>query len=150
MAKKLGVGVIGCGNISAAYFRLAPLFKGIEMRACADVNMEAAKARAKEFEPRAETVDELLADDEVDIVVNLTVPSAHYEISRRVLEAGKHVYSEKPFVLSVKEGLDLKKRAEKADLRIGSAPNTFLGGAHQLARSLVDSGSLGKITSGTC
>jgi predicted dehydrogenase len=150
MARKLGVGVIGCGNISAAYFRLAPLFKGIEIRACADIDMDAAKARATEFGLRAETVDELLRDDEVDIVVNLTIPAAHYEVSKQVLDAGKHVYSEKPFVLSVKEGLDLKKRAEKKKLRIGSAPDTFLGGAHQLARSIIDGGSLGRITSGTC
>jgi len=150
MARKLGVGVIGCGNISAAYFRLAPLFKGIEMRACADINMDAAKARAKEFKLRADTVDDLLGANDVDIVVNLTIPAAHYAISKQVIDAGKHVYSEKPFVLSVKEGLDLKKRADKSGLRIGSAPDTFLGGAHQLARSIVDSGQLGKITSGTC
>lgn len=150
MAKKLGVGVIGCGNISAAYFRLAPLFRGIEMRACADINAEAAKARAAEFGLRAETVDGLLAATDVDIIVNLTVPAAHYEVSKQILDAGKHVYSEKPFVLSVAEGLDLKKRAEKKGLRIGSAPDTFLGGAHQLARAIVDSGKLGRITSGTC
>src|SRR3954462_13078492 len=150
MAKKLGVGVIGCGNISAAYFRLAPLFKGIEMRACADINIDAAKPRAKEFSLRAETVDGLLKAGDIDIIVNLTIPAVHYDVSRQVLDAGKHVYSEKPFVLSVKEGLDLKKRAEKKGLRIGSAPDTFLGGAHQLARHLVASGKLGKITSGTC
>ena len=150
MAKKLGVGVIGCGNISAAYFRLAPLFKGIEMRACADIDMKAAKARAKEFDLRAETVDGLLKASDIDIIVNLTIPAVHYEVSRQVLDAGKHVYSEKPFVLSVKEGLDLKKRAEKKGLRIGSAPDTFLGGAHQLARHLIDGGKVGKITSGTC
>lgn len=150
MASKLGVGVIGCGNISAAYFKLAPLFKGIEMRACADINMDAARTRAKEFGLRAETVDGLLAAQDVDIVVNLTVPAVHYEVSRQILDAGKHVYSEKPFVLSVKEGLDLKKRAEKKGVRIGSAPDTFLGGAHQLVRSLVDRGTVGKITSGTC
>ena len=150
MAKKLGVGVIGCGNISAAYFRLSPLFKGIEMRACADINMDAAKARAKEYKLRAETVDGLLRARDIDIIVNLTVPAVHCQVSRQVLDAGKHVYSEKPFVLSVKEGLDLKKRAEKAGLRIGSAPDTFLGGAHQLARNLIDSGRIGKITSGTC
>jgi predicted dehydrogenase len=149
MAKTMGVGVIGCGNISAAYFRLAPLFRGIEMRACADINMDAAKARAKEFNVRAETVEGLLKAKDIDIVVNLTVPAAHYGISKQVLDAGKHVYSEKPFVLSVKEGLDLKKRAAKKKLRIGSAPDTFLGGAHQLARNLVDSGKVGKITSGT-
>ena len=150
MAKTLGVGVIGCGNISTAYFTPAPLFRGIEMRACADINMDAARARAKEFGLRAETVEELLGDDAVDIVVNLTVPAVHYEVSRQALDAGKHVYSEKPFVLSVKEGLDLKKRAERKKLRVGSAPDTFLGGAHQLARHLIDSGKVGKITSGTC
>ena len=150
MARKLGVGVVGCGNISAAYFGLAPLFKGIEMRACADVNPDAAKARAKEFGLRADTVEGLMKARDVDIVVNLTIPAAHYEVSKAALDAGKHVYSEKPFVLSLKEGLDLRKRAEKKGLRIGSAPDTFLGGAHQLARSLIDSGKLGKITSGTC
>ena len=150
MAKKLGVGVIGCGNISAAYFTLAPLFKGIEMRAGADLNLDVAQARAKEFGVRAETVEGLLAADDIDIIVNLTIPAAHFEVSKGILDAGKHVYSEKPFVLSVKEGLDLKKRADKKGLRVGSAPDTFLGGAHQLARHLVDSGKVGKITSGTC
>jgi predicted dehydrogenase len=150
MARKLGVGVIGCGNISAAYMRHAPLFRGIEMRACADIDMQAAKARAKEFSLRAETVEELLRDPEIDIIVNLTIPAAHYEVSKAILDAGKHVYSEKPFVLSVREGLDLQKRAEKRGLRVGSAPDTFLGGAHQLARHLVDQGKIGKITSGTC
>ena len=150
MAKKLGVGVIGCGNISTTYLGLAPLFRGIEMRACADINMDAARARAKEYKVRAETVDNLLKSDDIDIVVNLTIPAVHYDVSKQVLDAGKHVYSEKPFVLSVKEGLDLKKRAEKKNLRVGSAPDTFLGGAHQLARNLIDSGKLGRITSGTC
>lgn len=150
MAKRLRVGVIGCGNISAAYFRLAPLFRGIEMRACADIDMQAAKARAKEFSLRADTVEDLLAAKDIDIVVNLTVPAVHYEVSKAVLDAGKHVYSEKPFVLSVKEGLDLKRRAEKKGLRVGSAPDTFLGGAHQLARNLIDGGKVGRITSGTC
>ncbi|TIT48478.1 MAG: Gfo/Idh/MocA family oxidoreductase, partial [Mesorhizobium sp.] len=150
MAKKLGIGVIGCGNISKAYFSFAPLFRGIEMRACADINMDAAKARAKEFKLRAETVEGLLKADDIDIIVNLTVPAVHYEVSKQILDAGKHVYSEKPFVLSVKEGLDLKKLAEREGLRIGSAPDTFLGGAHQLVRNLIDTGKLGKITSGTC
>jgi predicted dehydrogenase len=150
MARKLGVGIIGCGNISAAYLNLAPLFKGVEMRACADIDVKAAQARAKEFGVRAETVDGLLGSDDIDIVVNLTIPAAHYAVSKSILDAGKHVYSEKPFVLSVREGLDLKKRAEKKGLRIGSAPDTFLGGAHQLVRSLIDTGKVGRITSGTC
>jgi len=150
MAKKLGVGIIGCGNISTTYLGLAHLFKGIEMRACADINMAAAKTRAMEYGVRAATVDGLLEADDIDIVVNLTVPAVHYAVSRQALDAGKHVYSEKPFVLAVKEGLDLRKRAGKKKLRVGSAPDTFLGGAHQLARSLIDGGAVGKITSGTC
>ena len=151
MARKLGVGIVGCGNISAAYFSLAPLFKGIKVMACADINPAAAKARAKEFGVRAEaTVEDLMKAKDVDIVVNLTVPAVHYAISRQALDAGKHVYSEKPFVLDVKEGLDLKKRADKQGLRVGSAPDTFLGGAHQQARHLVDSGAVGRITGGTC
>lgn len=150
MAKKLGVGIIGCGNISTTYLGLAPLFRGIEMRACADINMTAARARAKEYGIRAATVDELLADKEIDIVVNLTVPAVHYAVSKQAIDAGKHVYSEKPFVLAVAEGLDLRKRATRKKLRVGSAPDTFLGGAHQLARNLIDRGAVGKITSGTC
>jgi predicted dehydrogenase len=150
LAKALGVGVIGCGNISATYFKFAPLFRGIEMRACADLNMAAAKARAKEFSLRAETVEGLLSAKDIDIVVNLTIPAVHHEVSRQILDAGKHVYSEKPFVLSVKDGVDLKKRAERKGLRVGSAPDTFLGGSHQLVRHLIDTGKVGAITSGTC
>lgn len=150
MDRNLRVGVIGCGNISAAYIKLAPLFRGIEMRACADIDPSAAKARAQEFGLRAESVKNLLAADDIDIVVNLTIPAAHYEVSRAILEAGKHVYSEKPFVLALDEGLELGRLARKKGLRIGSAPDTFLGGAHQFARSLVDSGKIGTITSGTC
>ncbi len=149
MARKMKVGVVGCGNISTAYFKLSKLFKGLEIVACADVNKAAAEAQAKAFGLRAESVKNLLGADDVDIVVNLTIPAAHYEVSKAALDAGKHVYSEKPFVLSVKEGQDLAKRAEKKKLRVGSAPDTFLGGAHQLVRSIVDSGAVGRITSGT-
>jgi predicted dehydrogenase len=150
MAKTLGVGVIGCGNISAAYMRLAPLFRGIEIIACADIDVDAARRRAAEFSLRAETIDGLLRSEDVSLVVNLTVPSAHYAVSGEILDAGKHVYSEKPFVLHVGEGKALGQRAQDKGLRVGSAPDTFLGGAHQLARRLVDSGRIGKVTGGTC
>jgi predicted dehydrogenase len=149
MTKVLGVGIIGCGNISTAYLRLAPMFKAIEVRAVADINMDAARARAAEFGVRADSVDALLAADDIDVVVNLTIPAAHFEVSKRVLEAGKHVYSEKPFVLSLQEGAELKRIAEAGGLRIGSAPDTFLGGAHQQARALIDDGTVGRVTSGT-
>ncbi|KGF70122.1 oxidoreductase [Hoeflea sp. BAL378] len=150
MTKILGVGIIGCGNISAAYLKFAALFRGIEIRACADINPEAAKARAEEFGVRAESVDALLSAADIDIIVNLTVPAVHYQVSAQALDAGKHVYSEKPFVLSVEEGRDLAQRAAKKGLRVGSAPDTFLGGAHQLARRIIDSGAAGRITGGTC
>ncbi len=149
MTGTLGIGIIGCGNISASYFRLAPLFKGLEVRACTDLNMAAAEARAKEFGVKAQPIDELLANPDVDVVINLTIPDAHFAVTSRALEAGKHVYSEKPFVLSVEQGLELKKLADARSLRVGSAPDTFLGGAHQLARKLIDDGELGTITAGT-
>ena len=150
MPEQLGVGIMGCGNISAAYMKLAPLFRGFEIRACADISEEAARARAEEFGLRAETVDGLLAADDIDIIVNLTIPAAHFQVSSAILEAGKHVYSEKPFVLSVSEGRTLAALAASKGLRIGSAPDTFLGGSHQLARHLIDTGAVGKITGGTC
>ena len=83
MAKELGVGIIGCGNISTTYFGLAPLFKGLKVRACADINMKAAEVRAEEYRVKAQTIDELLANDEIDVVVNLTIPDAHYRVSKR-------------------------------------------------------------------
>jgi len=145
----LGVGIIGCGNISSAYLRLAPLFAAIEIRAVADIDPDLAKARAAEFGVRAETVQDLLAADDIDVVVNLTIPAAHFDVSAAILTAGKHVYSEKPFVLSVAEGRELAALAEPRGLRVGSAPDTFLGGAHQLARQTVDSGRVGRVVSGT-
>ena len=148
--EKLGIGIIGCGNISAAYMRLAPMFRTIEMRACADVNMDAAAARAEEFGIRAMDVAGLLNADDIDIVVNLTVPAAHFDVSKSILEAGKHVYSEKPFVLSQEEAAALAEIAKSKGLRVGSAPDTFLGGSHQLARHLIDTGAIGTVTSGTC
>ncbi|WP_417257468.1 Gfo/Idh/MocA family protein [Celeribacter sp.] len=149
--KKLGVGIIGCGNISKAYLDLAPNFKAIEVRAVADINMEAAQGRASEYEGvRAETVDALLAADDLDLIINLTIPAAHFEVTKRILEAGKHAYSEKPYVLSLEEGEELRAICEKTGLRVGSAPDTFMGGAHQMVRDLIDSGKVGTITSGTC
>ena len=92
MKTKLGIGVIGCGNISAAYFTLCPRFEGIEIVACADINPVAATARAAEFGVRAETVDELLAARDVDIVLNLTIPAVHYQVTLQALVAGKHAF----------------------------------------------------------
>lgn len=149
MTDALGVGIIGCGNISSTYFRLAPLFRGLELRACADVNKAAAEARSAEYGVRAQTVEALLANPEVDVLLNLTIPAAHFAISKQGLEAGKHVYSEKPLVLTVEQGLELRALSEQSGKRVGCAPDTFLGGAHQQARQLIDDGKIGTITAGT-
>ena len=148
--KTLGVGIIGCGNISWAYLTLAKKFKHIEVKAVADMNMAAAEARAKEFGVKAQSVKDILNNDDVQIIVNLTVPAVHYKVSKQILDAGKHVYSEKPLTLSYKDALALQKYAGKKKLRVCSAPDTFLGGSHQLARKAIDDGKIGKIVSGTC
>lgn len=148
--KTFGIGIIGCGNISASYLKLAPLFKSLDVRAVADLNMDAARARATEFSVRADTIEALLGADDIDIVVNLTVPAAHFEVTTKILNAGKHAYSEKPFVLSLIEGEALRRLAEVQGLRVASAPDTFLGGAHQLARAAIDEGDVGEIIGGTC
>jgi len=150
MTRELGVGIIGCGNISTTYFSLAPLFKGLKVLACADINVQAAEARAKEYGVRAQTIDALLANDEIDVVVNLTIPDAHFPVSKAILEAGKHVYSEKPLVLSLEQGEELRRIAKAKNLAVGCAPDTFLGGAHQLARKFIDDGGIGRVTSGAC
>ncbi len=149
MAKTYGVGIMGAGNISSSYLRLAPLFKGLEVRAVADILPAAAQKRAEEFGVRAQTPDELLKNSELDVIVNLTIPSTHYSVSMDIISAGKHSYSEKPFVLSLEEGEKLKGAAESRGLLVGSAPDTFLGGAHQQARDIIDSGVVGEIKSGT-
>jgi predicted dehydrogenase len=149
MARKLKVGVVGCGNISATYFKYAPLFRGLEIAACADLDMGLAEARAKEHGVKAMTPDALLASPGIDIVLNLTVPSAHFAVSMAAVKAGKHVYSEKPLTLSLKDGLALKAATERRGVKLACAPDTILGGAHQLARKAVDEGAIGKVTAGT-
>ena len=149
MTDNLRIGVMGCGNIAATYFRLSPLFKGIEITACADLNPGMAKARAREYSVKAMTPAELLASKNVDLILNLTVPDAHFGVSLAAVKAGKHAYSEKPLVLSMKDGMALKKAADAKKVRVGCAPDTFLGGAHQRARKALDDGDVGKITSGT-
>lgn len=147
---QLGVGIIGAGNISAAYLRLGPMFKSLKMVAIADINMDTAHARAAEFGVRADTVDDMLKAADVDVIVNLTIPDVHYAVTKSILEAGKHAYSEKPLVLTLAEGEDLRALAAAKNLQIGSAPDTFLGGAHQQARAAIDSGKTGRIIGGTC
>jgi predicted dehydrogenase len=143
------VGLIGCGNISAAYLRAAPNFPELRIACCADLNESQAAARAEEFELRAVSIDALLSDPEVEVVLNLTTPQAHVPVGLDAIAHGKHVHAEKPLATSTAEGRRLIEAAQKAGLRVGSAPDTFLGGAHQTARKLIDDGAIGEPLSGT-
>lgn len=145
----LGLGLIGAGNISMTYLRNAALFRGLRLVACADISAEAARARAAEYGIRALSVDALLADPEVDLVLNLTVPAVHFEISNAALSAGKHVFTEKPLATSVADGRRLVAEARARGLLLGSAPDTFLGAAGRRARHLVDDGAIGRPVAGT-
>jgi predicted dehydrogenase len=146
---KVGVGVIGCGVISGAYLKAAKGFPILDIRGLADVVPAAAEARAQEFGLQAAGIDALLADPSIEIILNLTVPKAHVAVGLQALEAGKHVYSEKPLGVAFKDGKRLLERAAKKRLRVGSAPDTFLGGAHQTCRRLIDSGKIGTPVGGT-
>ncbi|TFL16314.1 Gfo/Idh/MocA family protein [Jannaschia formosa] len=145
-----GIGILGAGNISESYLSRAPLFAGIEVRAVADLDPARAAARAETFGVRAETVEGLLAAPDIDIVVNLTVPTAHHAVTCAILEAGKHAYSEKPLALTLADARDIAARADRAGRRVGCAPDTFLGASHQESRRLIDAGAVGRIVHGTC
>ena len=149
MTKPVKIGVIGCGNISGAYLTAARTFPILEIVALADTRPEAARARAAEFNLRAVSVTDLLADAEVEIVLNLTVPNAHVEVGLAAIAAGKHVYSEKPLGVSLVDGRRLAAAAAAKGRRLGCAPDTFLGGSHQTARALIDSGAIGSPVGGT-
>lgn len=144
------VGIIGCGVISAAYLRMLKTFPALRVVACADLLVERAEQRAREFDvPRACAPQELLQDPEVELVVNLTIPQAHADVSLAALEAGKHVYSEKPLALDRSQGQRLRDLAAAKSLRVGCAPDTFLGGGLQTARKLIDDGWIGEPVAAT-
>jgi predicted dehydrogenase len=147
--KPVGIGVIGCGNISAAYLTAAKKFPILNLIALSDADPAAAQARAAEFSLPARPVDALLADPAVEIVLNLTVPKAHVDVGLKAIGAGKHVHSEKPLGVTVAEARRLIDAAAAKGLRLGCAPDTFLGGAHQTARRAVDEGLIGRPIGGT-
>ena len=142
------IGLIGCGNIAETYFRSEKYFNNINFIACADINKDSADLCAKHNNIKSLTVSDLLQDNEVDIVLNLTIPQAHYEVSKMVLDAGKHVYSEKPISINLSDAKELVKLANKNNLYFGNAPDTFLGGGGQLSRKFIDNGDVGKILTG--
>ncbi len=144
----LKVGLVGCGHIAETYFRSQKYFNNIEIISCADINAEASKKCAQEYNIEAQEVDDLLADKKINIVLNLTNPQAHYEIIKKTLLAGKHSYCEKPLSTNYDHGAELLQLANDNNLYIGNAPDTFLGGGAQLARQLIDQNEIGDIKLG--
>ncbi len=142
------VGVVGCGNISDIYLKNAPRFRDIVVTACADLNADAATRQAERYAIDALSVEDLLKSDGVDIVLNLTIPEAHTEVSLEALQAGKHVYSEKPLATSLADGVAIMDLAKAKGLRVGAAPDTVLGAGVQEARALIDGGAIGKPLTG--
>jgi len=140
---KTVIGLIGCGNISDAYLRGAAHSNAIRVKACSDLRPEAAQAKAAEYGVSAMPVQQLLADPEISIVVNLTVPMTHAAVSQQILNAGKHAYSEKPLAANFADSAGLMELSRARNLRVGCAPDTFLGASHQACRRLIDSGAIG-------
>jgi predicted dehydrogenase len=149
LGDQIGVGIIGCGKISQAYFDGAKTFKVLNIVACADLNEAAAQAKAEENGCEVLSIAKLLAHPEIQLVINLTIPAAHAAVSRDILKAGKHAYCEKPLTVEVEDARDLLVLAKSKDLLIGCAPDTFFGAGIQTCREIVDSGEVGTITSGT-
>ena len=148
MNKIFKVGLIGCGHISETYFRAEKYFNNIKIVKCAYINLKNALKCAKTYKIKAVTVNELLKDKEVEIILNLTIPKAHYQVAKQALINGKHVYSEKPLAINFNDGKELLKIAKKKKLYIGNAPDTFLGGGIQKSKELVDKKIIGKINLG--
>ncbi|MET4061872.1 putative dehydrogenase [Arthrobacter sp. UYP6] len=149
-AGPLKVGIVGCGNISTAYLETFPRLDAVALTAVADLDMDRARAVASKYPGvRALTVDELLSDDAVDLVLNLTIPAAHAEVALKAIAAGKHVYGEKPLAASTAEGESMLAAAETAGVILGSAPDTVLGTGTQTARKAIDDGLIGKPISAT-
>lgn len=143
MTRPLQVGVVGCGIIGRHYVEHSAAFGAWQPVTCADLDSACADAFATEFGLRAEPVEALLADPDVDLVLNLTPPTAHAPLIRAALEADKHVYTEKPLATTTAEGRELVAEATRRGLRLGCAPDTFLGSAYETARHLVSEGAIG-------
>ena len=144
MASKIKVGIIGCGNISQVYFQACKTLDVLDLVACADLDVGRAQAKASEHGVKALSVDGLLAHPDIQIVINLTIPKAHGEVGLAALNAGKSVYNEKPLALSRDEGQRMIAIAKNNGLRVGGAPDTFMGAGIQTCRKLIDGGAIGE------
>lgn len=149
--KKVKVGIVGCGNISGIYLKnLTELFHITEVVAVADLDEQRAKTAAETYQiPKVCTTEELLANPEIEIVLNLTTPPFHFEICKAALEAGKSTYTEKPLSLTREQGKELVALAKEKRLLLGGAPDTFMGAGIQTSRKLIDDGWIGKVIGAT-
>jgi len=144
-SEKVKVGVIGCGKISDVYFQAGKIFEILDIVACADLYVARAKAKAEQYTlAHVYTVEELLADPEIEIVVNLTIPNVHADIALQTIRAGKSVYSEKPLALAREQGQEVLTAAHTRGVLVGGAPDTFLGAGIQTCRKLIDDGAIGE------
>lgn len=144
---RMKTAIIGCGMISHTYLQSLKQFAVLQVVACCDLEEERAAKTAAEFEIQARHMEDILKDDEIELIINLTSPAAHFSITKKALEAGKHVYSEKMIAVDWEDGVELCKIAEKKGKRLGAAPDTFLGAGIQTARYYVDRGMIGEVTS---
>ena len=142
------VGIIGCGNILETYLNSQNFFNNINFVSCADIDMNIAEKTADRYQMKALTVNEMLSKNDIDIILNITIPQAHFQVSKEALLAGKHVYSEKPMSVKYEEAKELLKISKDKKLYFGNAPDTFLGGGGQLSRNIIDDGTIGKILAG--
>ena len=151
--ERLKAAIVGVGNISSIYLEnlTSTFINRIELLGCADLITERARTAVKEFDLKRNygTPSELYADPDIDIVINLTNPDSHYEVCLAALEAGKHTYVEKPLAIRLDDGKRLVGLAREKNLRIGGAPDTFLGGGIQTCRKLIDDGWIGEPVAAT-
>lgn len=142
---KIGIGVIGCGDISGQYIRNMQAMDGLNVRFVADIDQAKARAAAETYGLRAVDLEAILADPEIQIIVNITNPDSHFDISLQVIEAKKAIYSEKPLATSLESVRFLLDLAEKKGVLVGSAPDNFLGPSLQTVRKLISDGKIGEI-----
>ena len=148
--KKQVIGVVGCGNISDIYLEnLTGIFKDlVEVKSCTDLSRQRREEKAEKYGVEAVgSLEDMLADPEIDIILNLTTPPVHAGVDLAAVQAGKHVFSEKPLAVTLDEAASVLGEAKQKGVRVGCAPDTFLGAGIQTARHLIDEGVIGDVVS---
>ncbi|MCZ7450857.1 Gfo/Idh/MocA family oxidoreductase [Agrobacterium rhizogenes] len=147
--RRIGVGIIGCGNISDAYLKAAPKFPVLDIVGVADINPVAAETKAATYSVAAMSIDALLSDQRIEIILNLTTPQHHVPVGLQAVAHGNHIHSEKPLATTLADAERLVSAAREKGVRVGCAPDTFLGGSHQTARRIIDGGTIGAVVAGS-